>query len=58
MEETQATGQERERKMEYDNNSDRDSKSDQNLKNVLEESLKSVNAAIQHMPLDSEMQEV
>jgi hypothetical protein len=56
MEETE--GQNLRRSLENADNSDRDSQNDRNLRNALEESLKSVNAAIQHMPLDSEMQEV
>lgn len=56
MEETEV--QKFERSLEYDYNADHDSKSDANLENELEESLKSVNAAIQQMPLNAEMQEV
>jgi len=58
MEETSATGPEPVDSLEDDNNSDHDSKNNQNLESVLEDNLKSVGEAIQHMPLDAEMQEV
>eukprot|EP00890_Picochlorum_soloecismus_P005147 jgi/Picsp_1/5633/NSC_02992-R1_ribosomal rna large subunit methyltransferase f len=58
MEETSATGPEPVDSLEDDNNSDHDSKNNQNLESVLEENLKSVGEAIQHMPLDAEMQEM
>lgn len=58
MEETDAPGREPVDSREEKDDSDHDSKTDQKLENVLEENLMSVGEAIQHMPLDSEMQEV